>query len=109
MKTIFKKLSVVFLALVVFACETENTVIDDVFDTVENGAILRQLSVDGILDLFDTTSGISVNLEYQDAEGSAIANIQGVDVTLSFVDKNGVDDSRINTIINYKVNLIFVL
>ena len=40
MKTIFKKLSVVFLALVVFACETENTVIDDVFETVENGAIL---------------------------------------------------------------------
>ena len=35
MKTIFKKLSVVFLALVVFACETENTVIDDVFETVQ--------------------------------------------------------------------------
>jgi hypothetical protein len=93
MKTIFKKLSVVFLALVVFACETENTVIDDVFDTVENGAILRQLSVDGILDLFDTSSGITVNLEYQDAKGSAISNIQGVDVQLSFVDKNGTDDS----------------
>jgi hypothetical protein len=94
MKTIFKKLSVVFLALVVFACETENTVIDDVFDTVENGAILRQVSSSGAIDLFNTASTVSVTLEYQDAEGSTL--LSNVNVFLSFVDKNGTDDSFSN-------------
>lgn len=91
MKTIFKKLSVVFLALVVFACETENTVIDDVFETVENGAILRQVSTSGAIDLFNTASSVSVTLEYQDAEGSTL--LSSVNVFISFIDKNGTDDS----------------
>jgi len=91
MKTIFKKLSVVFLALVVFACETENTVIDDVFDSVENGAILRQVSSSGAIDLFNTASSVSVTLEHQDAENASL--LSNVEVYLSFVDKNGTDDS----------------
>ena len=94
MKTIFKKLSVVFLALIVFACETENTVIDDVFDTVQNGAILRQVSTAGAIDLYNTASTVSVTLEYQDAEGSTL--LSNVSVFLSFVDKNGTDDSFSN-------------
>lgn len=91
MKTIFKKLSVVFLALVVFACETENTVIDDVFDTVQNGAILRQVSSAGAIDLVNPSSTVSVTLEYQDAENASL--LSNVEVYLSFVDKNGTDDS----------------
>ena len=94
MKTIFKKLSVVFLALIVFACETENTVIDDVFDTVQNGAILRQVSTAGAIDLYNTASTVSVTLEYQDAEGSSL--LSNVSVFLSFIDKNGTDDSFSN-------------
>tara|TARA_B100001093_G_scaffold331246_2_gene316254 strand:- start:34962 stop:35891 length:930 start_codon:yes stop_codon:yes gene_type:complete len=91
MKTIYKKLSVVFLALVVFACETENTVIDDVFDTVQNGAILRQVSSAGAIDLVNPSSTVSVTLEYQDAENESL--LSNVEVYLSFVDKNGADDS----------------
>ena len=94
MKTIFKKLSVVFLALIVFACETENTVIDDVFDTVQNGAILRQVATEGAIDLYNTASTVSVTLEYQDAEGSSL--LSNVSVFLSFIDKNGTDDSFSN-------------
>ena len=78
------------------ACETEEKVIDFVFENTQNGAILRQVSVSGLLDLFDTSSGLSVVLEYQDSEGSLASNIQSVGVTLSFVDKNGNGNSIAN-------------
>jgi len=89
MKKFILILGIVLSTSFFVACETEEKVIDFVFENTQNGAILRQVSVSGLLDLFDTSSGLNVVLEYQDGEGSLASNIQSVGVTLSFVDKNG--------------------
>jgi hypothetical protein len=96
MKKLILILGIVLSTSLFVACETEEKVIDFVFENTQNGAILRQVSVTGLLDLFDVNSGIAVELEYQDGEGSVASNIQSVDVTLSFVDKNGNGNSQAN-------------
>ena len=96
MKKLILILGVVLSSSLFLACETEEKVIDYVFENTQNGAILRQVSVTGLLDLFDVNSGVTVVLEYQDGEGSLASNIQSVDVTLSFVDKNGNGNSQAN-------------
>jgi len=96
MKKLIFILGVVLSSSLFLACETEEKVIDYVFENTQNGAILRQVSVTGLLDLFDVNSGITVVLEYQDGEGSLASNIQSVDVSLSFVDKNGNGNSQAN-------------
>lgn len=96
MKKLIFILGVVLSSSLFLACETEEKVIDYVFENTQNGAILRQVSVTGLLDLFDVNSGVTVVLEYQDGEGSLASNIQSVDVSLSFVDKNGNGNSQAN-------------
>lgn len=96
MKKLILILGIVLSSSLFLACETEEKVIDYVFENTQNGAILRQVSVTGLLDLFDVNSGVTVVLEYQDGEGSLASNIQSVDVTLSFVDKNGNGNSQAN-------------
>jgi hypothetical protein len=96
MKKILLILGIALSTSFFVACETEEKVIDFVFENSQNGAILRQVSVTGLLDLFDVNSGVSVVLEYQDGEGSLASNIQSVDVSLSFVDKNGNGNSQAN-------------
>ncbi|CAI8194323.1 MAG: Uncharacterised protein [Flavobacteriaceae bacterium] len=96
MKKILLILGIALSTSFFVACETEEKVVDFVFENTQNGAILRQVSVTGLLDLFDVNSGVSVVLEYQDAEGSLASNIQSVDVSLSFVDKNGNGNSQAN-------------
>ena len=96
MKKIILILGIVLSTSFFVACETEEKVIDFVFENTQNGAILRQVSVTGLLDLFDVNSGVTVVLEYQDGEGSLASNIQSVDVSLSFVDKNGNGNSQAN-------------
>jgi hypothetical protein len=96
MKKILLILGIALSTSFFVACETEEKVVDFVFENTQNGAILRQVSVTGLLDLFDVNSGVSVVLEYQDGEGSLASNIQSVDVSLSFVDKNGNGNSQAN-------------
>ena len=79
MKKILLILGIALSTSFFVACETEEKVVDFVFENTQNGAILRQVSVTGLLDLFDVNSGVSVVLEYQDAEGSLASNIQSVD------------------------------
>ena len=81
MKNLYKYVLISFLALSIGACETEEKVIDFVNENTEAGAILRQISATGLLDLFDTSSGINMVFEYQDHNGSLASNIQSVDVT----------------------------
>jgi len=89
MKKILFILGIALSTSLFIACETEDKVIDQVFAETQNGAILRQVSVTGLLDLFDVNSGVTIVLEYQDGEGSSAANIESVAASLSFVDKNG--------------------
>lgn len=89
MKKILLILSIALSTSLFVACETEEKVIDFVFENTKNGAILRQVSASGELDLFNPSgSNVTVVLEYQDGEGSLVQNILGVDVTLDFVDKS---------------------
>jgi hypothetical protein len=96
MKKLLLILGIALSTSLFVACETEEKVIDFVFENTQNGAILRQVSVTGLLDLFDVNSGVTVVLEYQDGEGSLASNIQNVDVSLSFKDKNGNGNSQAN-------------
>lgn len=89
MKNILKYTLGVALALLIGACESEEKVVDFVFENSKAGALLRQISTTGSLDLFNPGgSTVSITLEYQDNAGSKIENINGVDVTLTFTDKS---------------------
>ena len=93
MKKIFYLHFISFLAISIVSCETEEKVIDFVNENVQSGAILRQVSVTGLLDLFDTNSGINMVFEYQDNNGSLVSNIQSVEAVLSFKDNDGTGQS----------------
>jgi hypothetical protein len=56
MKNIFKYILISIFTISIVGCETEEKVIDFVNENTEAGAILRQVSVTGLLDLFDTLS-----------------------------------------------------
>ena len=95
MKKFILILSIALSTSFFVACETEEKVIDFVFENTNNGAILRQVSGVGELDLFNPSgSNITVVLEYQDGLDSSVQNILGVDVTLDFVDKSNSANSK---------------
>ena len=95
MKKILLILGIALSTSFFVACETEEKVIDFVFENTQNGAILRQVSGSGELDLFNPAgSNITVVLEYQDGLDSSVQNILGVDVTLDFVDKSNSANSK---------------
>jgi hypothetical protein len=93
MKNIFKYILISIFTISIVGCETVEKVIDFVNENNEAGAILRQVSVTGLLDLFDTNSGINMVFEYQDHNGSLVSNIQSVDAKLSFKDNDGTGQS----------------
>lgn len=89
MKNLFKIILGLLLTLSMNSCESEEKVVDFVFENTKAGALLRQISTEGSLDLFNPAgSTVSITLEYQDNEGSNIENIKGVDVSLTFIDKS---------------------
>ncbi len=96
MKNLFKITLGLLLALSMNSCESEEKVVDFVFENSKGGALLRQVSVTGLLDLFDVNSGVNMVFEYQDTDGSLITNIQSVSATLSFVDNDGTGQSVSN-------------
>lgn len=78
-----------YIALLVFSslaisC-SEQKLIDDVFDTVDRGLVLRTISQSGgTFNLFDTSSTFMATLEVQDAEGGDL--LSEVEVYATFVD-----------------------
>nr|WP_299385720.1 hypothetical protein [Allomuricauda sp.] len=86
----------VLLALGIFmaGCSEDDKVSVLVQETVTSGAILRTLSATGALDMFDTASELAFSIQEQDAEGGAL--LDRVEITASFVDNNGTDDSVAN-------------
>lgn len=85
MITYIKKISAVFiLLLLVISCEGNKT-IDEIFNSVERGAILRTISVSGnTFNVLDTSSEWSVDLEEQDYEDGAL--FQEIELYGSLVD-----------------------
>lgn len=83
----------VLLALAIFvaSCETDDKVTIEVQESVTSGAILRTLSATGSLDMFDLDSTLAFEIQEQDAEGGAL--VDRIEITGSFNDNNGDDDS----------------
>lgn len=66
-------------SLILFsACSTEDKLIDQLFDTVERGAVLRTLAITSpTFDFLDTSKSFSVSLEIQDEQkGSLVSDIE---------------------------------
>lgn len=83
----------VLLAVGIFiaGCSEDDKVSVVVQDTVTSGAVLRTLSQTGSLDLFDLASPVFFSIQEQDAEGGAL--LDRVEITGTFDDNNGTDDS----------------
>ncbi len=73
------------LALTLGACSDDDKLIDQVDGTVERGAILRTVSVDGgALDVLDPSAAVTITIEEQDDEGGAL--LSGVDIYVNLTD-----------------------
>ncbi|MDC6366573.1 MULTISPECIES: hypothetical protein [Flavobacteriaceae] len=83
----------ILLALGVFvaSCSEDDKVTVLIQDTTTSGAVLRTLASSGSLDMFDTASVMSWTIQEQDAEGGALTD--RIEITASFVDNNGTDQS----------------
>lgn len=82
MKNIFKYTLGVALALVLGACESEEKVVDFVFDNTVNGAFLRITDFSGTsINKGDTSSSASVTIEYA---GQPDALLQNIEFTISY-------------------------
>ena len=66
------------LALATVACETDDKTIDGLFETVEQGAVLRTVSVDGgALDVLDTSATTTITIEEQDnQDGDLLSEVR---------------------------------
>lgn len=85
MKNIYIKSLACGLLLALSACDSEEKVIDQVFDEVEQGAFLRIIDVEGdVIDVNDTSSTFSITLAYQDGEDYDL--LDHVDFTVSLTD-----------------------
>ena len=77
MKNIFKYTLGVALALVLGACESEEKVVDFVFDNTVNGAFLRITDFTGTsINKGDTSSSASVTIEYGGQPDELLQNIE---------------------------------
>ncbi|MCL6264946.1 hypothetical protein [Flagellimonas myxillae] len=90
----FKMYVLLALGIFIAGCSEDDKVSVLVQDTVTSGAILRTLSATGALDMFDTASTLAFSIQEQDAEGGAL--LDRVEITASFVDNNGADNSVAN-------------
>ena len=75
------------VALLITGCSTEDKTIDDVFDSVTRGAILRTLETSGtgFFNAFDTATDYNVRFEAQDEKNGAL--LESVDAYISFLDR----------------------
>jgi hypothetical protein len=94
MKKQINKIAVLLLSVVLFTgCESDDKAIDQVFDGVSYGALLRTLDVPGkSFNLTDLNSAFSVIVEEQDEEYGAL--LSEVDV---YVSKDG-NEVMVNTV-----------
>jgi hypothetical protein len=94
MKKQINKIAVLLLSVVLFTgCESDDKAIDQVFDGVSYGAILRTIDVPGkSFNLTDLNSAFSVIVEEQDEEYGAL--LSEVDV---YVSKDG-NEVMVNTV-----------
>lgn len=87
MKNWFKYITIMFAGagLLTISCEDSNTVVDQVVDGTERGAVLRTANlVSNELPIGDASAGFSVELEVQDEENGAL--VSSVDVYVGFRD-----------------------
>ncbi len=99
MKNWFKHISILFVgaALLTTSCEDSNTVVDQVVDGTERGAILRTVSIDENEIIFDLDNsvlidgGFSTTVEVQDVEDGNL--VSEIEVYVAFRDNTsgGVD------------------
>ena len=77
-KFIYIGLFIASSLFVITSCSTEDKLIDQLFDTVERGAVLRTIAVTNpTFDFLDTSKIWSVNLEIQDEKnGSLVSEIK---------------------------------
>ncbi len=98
MRKIYKSIFTFAFALILFGCENDDRVISTVLDDVNTSQpFLRILNVSGSnLDIFDTSSGVDWQLEYQlTPNDPSLEGLTGIDFTVSFIDNfaDGVDNS----------------
>jgi hypothetical protein len=87
MKALFKTLIYTLLAIFVVSCETEEKVIDYVFENTQNGAFLRITDFSGTsINKGDTSSSASVSIEYG---GQDVSLLQDVTFSISYSGQAG--------------------
>jgi hypothetical protein len=87
-------LNKIFVLLVAFSlmqsCETDDKTIDDVFNNVERGAVLRTIAVpNATFDFYNTSSEWVVSLEAQDIEDGNLLN--DINIYSAFVDDGNIE------------------
>nr|WP_298924588.1 hypothetical protein [uncultured Allomuricauda sp.] len=87
----FKIYALLAVAIFITSCSEDDKVTILVQETVGSGAILRTLDSSGSLDMFNIASTLSFTIQEQDAEGGDL--LDRVEITGSFVDNNGDDNS----------------
>ena len=97
MKSLFKKISLFALGLVLFqSCNDGDKTVDYVLDEVTRGATLRTMNlINGTINIFDLENSMfEVELEYRDNEEGTL--FDSYDVYASFTDNtdDGVDNSK---------------
>ena len=84
------KFIAMFLSVAFLAACSEETVVDEVFDTTTSGAVLRTLESSTALNFFElSTSEVSITLEEQDEQGGDL--LERVDVYVGFTDNTSVN------------------
>lgn len=87
MKLKITLLLVALMALTFQSCTEEDNTVDNVFDGITSGAVLRTISIEsGELPLGTEGASFAVTIEEQDAEGGDL--LQSVDVFASFQDNS---------------------
>lgn len=97
-KNIHTKVLTLIMAIALLGCESDDKVIDTVFDEVNTETpFLRIVNVEGTsLNAFDTSSEMTIDLEYQlMANDPSLEKLAGVDFFVTFNDNtdDGVDNS----------------
>lgn len=94
MKKQINKIVLLLLSVIVISsCETEDKAIDQVFDGVEYGAVLRNLGViNQSFSLSDPNSFFGITVEEQDEEYGALLDV--VNVYTTYTDNNGNGNSQ---------------
>jgi hypothetical protein len=98
-----KKYSILFCVIAVqmlfFGCSTEDKVIDQVFDNVQSGIILRNIEIEsGEFDNDDpATAAFKALVEIQDTQNGSYTNT--IKVYASYEDNNGTGNSREETLV----------